>query len=874
MKTLKKTLCLVLAVVMVVGVLILPASAATYEDDAKITHKEAVEVLTALKILTGDAEGFRPGDTLSRAEAATVITKLLQTPAIAARYPAGKTGFADVDGDKTVDWASGFIAFAASQGIINGTEKGFEPNDNVTGTEFAKMLLCALGYDAVTEGYIGNLWDVNVISRALTVKLDDGIEDFEYDEDLTRDNMAQMAYNALNATMVGYDNLGKLADRTGADNKPLTLNSQNGYDVEEAEVGHNEIGVPETYVVTVGDKAVYTTYATAVKTYNTAKTFGDILKDIKGDKATPADMPAKYFVDGVPSYYSNSTPFGSEYKAQPFTNDKGSSACAIGSTTTVYTVKEIPEGGTAKTDVYYIVRVNDKYKPVVTEGATANYKDGVLTLEGSGTTALTVKIEAKKGDIVVYNTGKNAKDETVVVGKPYVATVLNGTITGKGTDVDTNTYIRINGDTSKIYKAVATPVKDTLDIVELNVSADTKYNFYLDNNGNIINVAAEKAPETTSVVKYTYLLSYKEQEHEDAVDAKTDIFGNVTAGSPEKPAMAVAVVMDLATGKVSSVNLPLYSVADATGVKYYLADKDGHQANTNEIGSNKNTFEAGFYKYEENAAGEMVLGEAVTSQTVSDYTKGALTMTIGGTALYLSETTKLTVFTHTSGTDADHLDDKFTPTQYTGYTQFPALTGTNVDKAIVLTDSKNEKMATDIYVILKGTSASDEKTLEPTDLAIFVGQGEQTLTGTSFSFIVGGKVETYVADNTDAAAITTAVSAGTSNLGQVYKLTLKDGKLKSVATVACTNKNKVISFATASYILFKNAEGEDEADPVKVGSPCVVVDAHKAGVWPTVGALPTDLTKNKVTVSYYTEKVNGVDYITLIVITGLEEIKD
>ena len=47
MKTLKKTLCVVLAVVMVVGTLALTAGATDYVDDADITYDEAVEVLSS-----------------------------------------------------------------------------------------------------------------------------------------------------------------------------------------------------------------------------------------------------------------------------------------------------------------------------------------------------------------------------------------------------------------------------------------------------------------------------------------------------------------------------------------------------------------------------------------------------------------------------------------------------------------------------------------------------------------------------------------------------------------------------------------------------------------------------------------------------------
>ena len=74
MKTLKKTLCVVLAVVMAVGTLAITASATDFADDADITYKEAVEVLTSLGVLDGtDNNRFDPEGTLTRAQGAKIV---------------------------------------------------------------------------------------------------------------------------------------------------------------------------------------------------------------------------------------------------------------------------------------------------------------------------------------------------------------------------------------------------------------------------------------------------------------------------------------------------------------------------------------------------------------------------------------------------------------------------------------------------------------------------------------------------------------------------------------------------------------------------------------------------------------------------------
>ena len=64
MRTLKKALCLVLCLVMMVGLCAIGASAIDYKDypdKDKIKYEEAVKVLTAIGVLQGDlAQGLVP----------------------------------------------------------------------------------------------------------------------------------------------------------------------------------------------------------------------------------------------------------------------------------------------------------------------------------------------------------------------------------------------------------------------------------------------------------------------------------------------------------------------------------------------------------------------------------------------------------------------------------------------------------------------------------------------------------------------------------------------------------------------------------------------------------------------------------------------
>ena len=112
--------------------------------------------------------------------------------------------FSDVRGTNAA-WAEGYIESCVAQGIISGVGGGrFSPNGNVTGTQLAKMLLVSLGYNANTEGFVGNAWATNVNVRASQKGLYEGLESMDTSAAITRDNAAQMVWNAMNAYEVEY----------------------------------------------------------------------------------------------------------------------------------------------------------------------------------------------------------------------------------------------------------------------------------------------------------------------------------------------------------------------------------------------------------------------------------------------------------------------------------------------------------------------------------------------------------------------------------------------------------------------------------------------------------------------------------------------
>ncbi len=131
--------------------------------------------------------------------------------------------FSDVRTNANSAWAEKYIESCASQGIVSGVGGGkFAPAGNVTGTQLAKMLLVSLGYKSENEGFTGNAWATNVNTVASAKGLYEGLESIDPSAAITRDNAAQMVWNALNAYEVEYKtNL--VADKDGKLSTQITV---------------------------------------------------------------------------------------------------------------------------------------------------------------------------------------------------------------------------------------------------------------------------------------------------------------------------------------------------------------------------------------------------------------------------------------------------------------------------------------------------------------------------------------------------------------------------------------------------------------------------------------------------------------------------
>ena len=127
MKNLKRVLSLGLASVMLLGMMVMGASAATFTDAADIKNTEAVNMMVALNVIKGkDTGAFDPNGLVTRAEMAKMITIMLNggsEPALTAN--ASNAKFTDIGGH----WAQKYIEYCVSQNVIAGRGDGtFAPD--------------------------------------------------------------------------------------------------------------------------------------------------------------------------------------------------------------------------------------------------------------------------------------------------------------------------------------------------------------------------------------------------------------------------------------------------------------------------------------------------------------------------------------------------------------------------------------------------------------------------------------------------------------------------------------------------------------------------------------------------------------------------
>ena len=545
MRNLKRVLSLALASVMLIGMMVVGASAANYDDFSdkdKIVNKEAVSTLVELGVIAGKDDGtYDPTGIVTRGEMAKMICVVLNGGKDPSLGNVTKYSYTDTVGH----WAAPYIEYCAIRGIVAGKGDGtFGPNETVTGSQAAKMLLVAAGYESAIEGFTGANWEVNTNVRANAVGLYDGL-DINPSQGLTRDSAAQMVYNILDVEQVTYkytmvangdgtftsvteidktaDNKTVLEDKFGAvkvegvvvANEVADLNSSKKND-NKVLVGsaldagktkivitnggkdedQNEYTGTQTFKVSTGLDQLGRTVRLYVKTGSSAanaKVFGSVIVTDDNKVVTDAsDDSINSVADDNSLDIVSGTKVATNYA--DLTDLSSDAAKADGT----HGVQKILIDNNDDGDVDYVLLTTYVFGKVTGKSTSS---DGSLTVNYSGAATLSVD---DKDDVVGFD--DVAKNDYVLAafigGKLHVqkAESVTGTL-----DAYTSTSLTVDGTKYTVsavgcYKSTSddiTPAKGYASKSELDKDAT----FYLDVNGYIVAVGAPEA----SAYDYAYV---------------------------------------------------------------------------------------------------------------------------------------------------------------------------------------------------------------------------------------------------------------------------------------------------------------------------------------------------------------------------------
>ena len=245
-----------------------------YEDafeDVTSEHEHYIPIFTlkSAGIISGYSNGkFKPHNTITRAEACSMIINALENPD---DISSKGNSFTDTYGH----WAEDVIAKAKSMGIINGkSESVFAPEENITDEQLVKIIVCLLGYGKQAP-YIGG-YPNGYIEIASNIGLLDDVE-FCIGNYTERCTLAKLIFNALNIYNAGKYKLVKLPDieslTTTIQTKPA--NKIPDVDTEVEDDTDNEYNLPVDYedevtgdendiLKTVTSSITYITYEEAI----------------------------------------------------------------------------------------------------------------------------------------------------------------------------------------------------------------------------------------------------------------------------------------------------------------------------------------------------------------------------------------------------------------------------------------------------------------------------------------------------------------------------------------------------------------------------------------------------------------------------------
>ena len=777
----KKFLSLVLALVMTMSLVTISAGAKDFTDDSKINYEEAVDVMSAVKVIDGYADGsFNPQGSLTRGAAAKIICNLILGPTTAAALSADTAPYKDVPVNHTF---AGYIAYCQQQGIISGYADGtFRPAATLTNYAFLKMLLGALGYDSNIEGYVGDNWSIAVAKRALNIGLTKGLDGTLVGTDYaTREQACLYALNTLQATMVDYsttvtanvngaqvtvgNSVAKeldwdIASKTDGNIKDdeyvqfaekyftnLELEIGNGiygrpantWKLKKSEIGtYTSIDPTYVYTETTEEKDVYKDLGKAV--CDTSKDGYDWTAFINGVEEEPEDLK-------VPASKSDD-----DYK---YTGDGAVTEIYVDVDRETVTVVEIN---------YYIGQVT-KVKDT-DDGETITVK--ALSTEPELDVNTFVADGYEEDDYVVFTVDFDDDEDDYVIGEVIEPETATGDVVRVETDKDSkNAYIKLaDGEKYNYSESLTHNAYDLDDAAKVqHPDLNKEYILYMDPNGFVLGFE----PAEDKVDQYLYVQDSDEEMKDwvakvvltDATNPKVDLKEKL---KDYKDQIVKYVDEDLGV-EAEAMGKGDKQIALAEKIQWIEnqeGDKDGYSKD------GRTSIDNRIWKYSASDKGvytltwveNVVLGAKKDGKFTAEINNGKAYISEGGDHLIVD---RKTIFVDVNGEKS-----------YVGYKEVP-----NVDNAL-LACVVNDDLIAEVVFILKGNVYDENATyfvLADDDRESGDYDDEDYYWEYLNAYVDGEKVKDFCVTY-DAVKELTGSAKNQLSLGTLYKATktIEDGK--------------------------------------------------------------------------------------------------
>ncbi|MCM1441722.1 MAG: hypothetical protein NC131_21305, partial [Roseburia sp.] len=498
-------------------------------------------------------------------------------------WPISDQPFADVSG-----WYSHYMSYGKDMGLINGVggSNNYNPDGNVTGVEYAILLLRQMGMDnEAGDRYTGASWRTNALADAAKVGLFEGLEGVSYTAGaLTREEACQMALNALLYSPNG--------DRTDF---VVTAKAKEGEETKELYKGTNETAAYLVYAQALGATEVYASAEITEETTN-VDSLGQKAYGLTFTKAT--DTLGRTAVSYTAPQYKLELldVSGADYTFEGKVTNAALYA-AVGKDVAGYNTWTVKVDGVENKEFSKkpVKDISDAYAGTAPGTVTEVYVhdksvDVLVSKCYMGTVSKAVEAKGdSKAYVMVngmkYETEAFEKDDTVLFTKeankivsmtlaPEVTGTLTRIVNGGTFTIDGKSYVKsgegkLDGFAQKLGKSVT---------------------FYTDTQGNIM---ALKDGVTSGANTYIYVAAHSAaKDNPDYITSTTypqsiEVYGVTSDGEVVKKN-----VLQIGDDKVGDENLKdfvansedakivgLYMIADTEGDSLILSEKIETKAN-------------------------------------------------------------------------------------------------------------------------------------------------------------------------------------------------------------------------------------------------------------------------------------------------------